>query len=599
MKPTKKKLKDRLFYLFLLFAVFGVFLLYLAWTMLRDNGTPNPSGARYMIPSEISTTYPDALYYDFEQAMPKGVFTENNAHSGAKSLIATNGNSEPAIINIPLGAWDEQRLKYINMTGWIYAGETFSKEQARLIMIISNPVNDVKFSKAINLQMNPTNRWFRVNLACEPSSYRYSPDDRLRIYIKNTTGARILCDDLTVQFGKKCFVGEADEARWATSGEQFTALNTPPYAPIMLDYVGAPTAFAYETPTDSGLGADDILNATLVATGSFFTASATNAEILTFDKNVACLYRFSGISKPVNVKRYFIPDTIGPILQQTTINCGDFDGDGLTEAILWQRGTQRIIVAQSERAGASKALQFNAAQLDPSGEIQMVAALDADHNRVIELLVVDVSGNWKILKWRQGQWSTFSSSKAPKPEWNSATHNVSIVMCGGGSLPGDPCVLGISKTRTTGVTQYSLYLYDKSVNDFVPVYKKNNGQGLFSGKDRLSPNDRLVPVRLSGDKGLQWLRFTSDWRFDVQLLAFNDTAYTVLGSIDFSRNAQIENPKYSEKTLILPVSGPDGRNMLLVISGSGIRGGGATAGNSRMDMYRYEVSKKHNNLPGK
>ena len=363
--------------------------------------------------------------------------------------------------------------------------------------------------------------------------------------------------------------------------------------------MGSATGFAYETPADSGLGADDILNATLVATGSFFTTSATSAEILTFNKSIACLYRFSGISKPVSVKSFFIPDTIGPILQQTTVNCGDFDGDGLTEVILWQRGTQRIIVVQSERAGASKTLQFSAATLDSCGEIQTVAALDVDHNRVSELLVVDVSGNWKILKWRQGQWSIFSSSKAPKPEWNAATHNVSIIMCLAERLPADPCLLGISKTHTNESVQYSLYLYDKRVNDFVPIYKMNNGQELFSGKDRLSPDDRLVPVILNRDQGLQWLRFRSDWRFDVQLLAFNDTAYTVLGSIDFSRNAHIENPKYSEKMLMLPVAGRDGRNMLLVISGSGIRRGAATEGNSRIDLYRYEKSNKYNNLPGK
>ncbi len=175
------------------------------WVVLHP--TPcNPWGKSYVIPSTPSEVYPNAVVYDFDHCTDPAIPVEPGGRNGTPALEAVAAAGERAVINLPLANLTSRDLRTINLSGWLWSETVFETEEAAIVVLIDRKFCGTRAHKTVPLRRNPAGRWFHFATLFETGDYVFSPDDRLRIYFRAEKG-RLLCDDLTLQFGLPCYTG--------------------------------------------------------------------------------------------------------------------------------------------------------------------------------------------------------------------------------------------------------------------------------------------------------------------------------------------------------------------------------------------------------
>lgn len=586
MKTGLKKFSGAVFYSFLLFLVFGVFLLYVFWMWRKNPVAPNPAGADYVIPYAVSPLYPSAFYYGFEGPVPQGATADSQAFSGHHSLVATDAQHPPAVINLPLEALNPDQMHYIRLSAWLKSDQVFDAEEAQLILLITNPLRDVKYSKTIKLRHNPRNSWFHADTWAEPLNYRFDREDRLRIYIKNTSKANILVDDLVVQFGLKPGPGAGGSCNQPVWDHQATSVNVPPYRPLFLEYAGTASGIRYEPAGDTVCHPADLLDARIVVAGSFFPARTGPGELLAIDRSGRLICLSAQLPGPLVMRSFALPDSLWAKSAGQKIVSGDFDGDRLLEFVIVESLAHRASLIEGRRDGKGESLVCSTVDWPVFPALQQILALDADGDRKDELIRINTRGEWQLSGLSKGSWVQLASSSKAINAWKAGRMPVSMTVHPGYGSPQGPFILSVSNTDGRGTASYACLRYDRKKSDFGPVFKNGQETGKETGSDRPAMNDLLIPVNWNAGNCLQFLRIRDDWRFDVKLLSLNDTAYSVDRTIDFTGYPEDNNPKYDARVLFLPWGNIAGRPAVAVLHGNVRRAGRSGTGAFCLDFYR-------------
>lgn len=186
----------------LIAAIAGVWLL---WYLLHP-APCNPWGKSYVIPSAPSGVFPKAVFYDFDHCTDLTIPVSPDGRNATPALEAVSAGGDWAVINLPLTGRTARDLRTVNVSGWLLADAVFGTEEAAIVVLIDRKFCGTVAHKTVPLRNNPAGRWFRFAMLFDPGDYIFSPDDRLRLYFHTETG-RLLCDDLTLQFGLPCYTG--------------------------------------------------------------------------------------------------------------------------------------------------------------------------------------------------------------------------------------------------------------------------------------------------------------------------------------------------------------------------------------------------------
>ncbi|MCX6294920.1 MAG: hypothetical protein NTX97_02450 [Bacteroidetes bacterium] len=172
------------------------------------------------------------------------------------------------------------------------------------------------------------------------------------------------------------------------------------------------------------------------------------------------------------------------------------DKNNLEEIICIKDGSQGLFAYSSENKIFTK-LWENTNTLDSLWNNNNTAYCgDFNNDGKTDVLLVNKKNNdWKIIDFVSKKWGVVSQGNKPKTEW-------------------------ITKKTTV-----------KS--------------GIINSADAIYPGQYA-------DNTLTFLKFNTDWRFDMKLLEQNDKDYTILGNVDFKGYPDDHNPKYYEFVKIIP-----------------------------------------------
>jgi hypothetical protein len=142
---------------------------------------------------------------------------------------------------------------------------------------------------------------------------------------------------------------------------------------------------------------------------------------------------------------------------------------------------------------------------------------------------------------------------------------------------------------------YMVGWLDAQSKQYHTINNSKNSNGVYSGTDRLLPEDKFYVVDFSSSSDWQLLRVRDQWRYEFNLLSIDDSTYHVLGSLDFEPPQGTENPKYDPTLLVVPACLQSVRsNTLMVFTGplaNPLKQPGKT-GSLQLYQTKKEVIKK-------
>jgi hypothetical protein len=564
-----KKIKGLVFYLFLIFSIFGVFLLFIIWNVYYRPQVPNPPGQNYQIRNQISDVFPDALYYDFEKPQPDGSIFSNIGRSGFSSLIAPGPRGYSSIINIPTGNWGAEKLKHIALTAWLKINDTGLVPDAKLALVITNPLNDVLFARFISINSEINNlEWFRVSNSFETTSYTYHSDDRIKIYLWNAGSGDIFLDDLTVFFGNQFIPGAGNNISFYNRESQSKSNNRPPYPPIFLykNEIGNDDQPGLSKSVDKKsipLNGDGLLLA-----GNFIHPKGLPQEILSLMHEKVTVYWFLKNEKHFAVSEKEYSGLSKENLKKENVFSGDFDGDHFDEIVISIDKSDSIYMLKAKVNSGNFSLDIKKYILPVNAGQKPKIALGDNKGGKSLLLCVSDDGLYQLVTFSINKWIVDFNVSAPVKEWNSKKFIYHLFSVKG--KKGQDNILTVFRNLDNNRTCYILLeaiVKNRELN-FQQVFLKNYGQGLFTGTDTISMDDEFFCSDFLQSPEPELLRFRSDWRYDLKLLTLNDSAYNILGNIDFKGYSADYNPKYQEVFTVLPGNYFDANKTDLLVIGT-------------------------------
>jgi hypothetical protein len=441
-------------------------------------------------------------------------------------------------VNIPSGHWSSEYLKAISIEAWIKVKSCAEMADASLVISITNLMNDVVVLKTISLQGDKIamETWFKASTTLETGNYIYTAGDRIRIYLWNEGCSDVLIDDLTVIFGEQTLPGKNVNPSWAPGS---ASVNTPPYRPIFLvpEDIGnndrlSFTAQHREIPDDARF-----------FTGSYCNPNRSLTEILVAFPGHIDQYYWEPAEREFAHREFGVPKLTKNILENSNIQSGDLDGNGLDELLIISNADDSISLISFD--GTIGKVDWKKVAFPEKKQYKNLILFDAIQGGPFELLAIRADGNWDLLHLQNNTWIKFSSSNGGVTFPNQQ-HGALIIyplsFHGSGAY-----LLCTYFPKSRSKSSYRVYQFDPQQKAPVSSIKVLNGMGLFLGTDTLSMNDQYRSCGQAADGTPLFLRERNDWRYDLKLIQFTDSTYSILGSIDFETDQEGINPKYYER----------------------------------------------------
>jgi hypothetical protein len=544
------RFKPVLFYLFLLFAIFGIGVIYIGYAILRTQLAPNPPGDHYQLRGAVSAYIPDALYYDFEAPQPEGVSIVAPGRYDSTSLMAAANGGHSPVINIPLGNYDLRKTKQFALSAWIRADSLEGPADACIIFIIANSLNDVRFSHILSIEGAevPRGEWFKVSTAFETSTYQPSADDRIRIYLWNKGSGNFRLDDLTLIFGAKSIQGSGPSAVVKSDSGPAFPVNTPPYPPIYMQVAATGPDHASALVNEKGKCAGYFFSDEVLLAGNFLHPYGKAQDLLAISSGKLELVYYINSEKKFSGALIPVPALSKKFLSSARVYAAELNGDQYSEVIFCQPGNDSIFVMSLDRRNIKEpAVVLNGYKLPSPAAFKTFCIANVTGDPASELLCFESSGTWKLYGWQKNTCLEIAAG----PTLFKGAEELSLTAVRN-EKNGRDRIFAIAEDPINRSVRYSLFRYDEVKKSLLPDLKKNQGFGCMPGTDSLHTTDTYYAVDLIAGDGPELLRRRESWRYDLKLLSLNDSAYTVIGSIEYPPALLDENPKYYEYLRIVP-----------------------------------------------
>jgi len=508
------------------------------------------------------------LFVDFENYDKKDELYDKEAFSGKYSYKVFGKNSFSAVITKPVADVGKENLTRVGFSAYVYIfSENFDKLKADLVFsIVDSKGNNIVW-KNVNMSsvfMN-AQKWTKISGAYDLDINTIPNDCVIKTYLWNDSKTKILIDDILVVTGKdQSYRGDTTYCDNTVENGWTKSFNYPPFPnQFLVDEEINNEHSEYLIKSNTGV-AGRLLPDTKICIGNFYNAANQKDKILAVEGNQLNAYSYCEKDK------VFSHDlTIGLSKKDTLWHTAKFypakfSGKSDDEIFLADAVSKKVILVSINNEMSSpcqkKSVEMKLNTLwegsfnnfERNGTLPAYFATPYLFNsQQANLLVVYSDGNWQVFEFQKTNWVAVAQSKKPVKEWTEAEFNNNFVSGNFLAKSTGDLLLSVSTSKKNKQSVYSLWAFNKESKNFIEV---NSSQKLkVKGIDTLKASDYLFAAKGISDGALSTLiRYNTDWRFDLKNIAFNDTTYKILSTVDFKGYTKDYNPKFYEVVRLIP-----------------------------------------------
>lgn len=434
------------------------------------------------------------FFFDFESLNGLAgaeTIKATTAHSG-KMACSLSGGIEygPSVIK-KMSDITALPIKKVSASVWVYP--LTDNPNTVLTVSIINSKNETVFwdGKSTEKQNFQKNKWTKINAQYNLPSEKISPDDIVHVNIWNKGKTEIIIDDLEIVYGESAERRGVDakmDANVIYEKQFVPQRNKPPFKTIYFEKQEINNQNStFITPTKDNPLADFSPNDEFLV-GNFIADKNNLDELICIKKESAAMFEYAAEEQQFNM------------LWETTA----------TEKTVWNDETKKI-------AG-----DFNA-----DGKTDL-------------LIVNRKKGSWELFDFNNKNWN--------------------LVLKGNDYLS----TIWLDDNNKAFVSK----LFSKDNKDALIILNKNNYSTLQLNRKTnafeetkvdLSPYDTglfsntscVYDGNFDGGTGQQFLKFDTEWRFDLKLIGIDATGFNIINTIDFKGYSNDYNPKYYEFVKII------------------------------------------------
>jgi hypothetical protein len=517
---------------------------------------------------------PNSLYFDFEvikgQETPGG-FYKGIAHSGEYSVKAFGKNSFSYAIERKASDIGLQNLQAVALSAWIYVFPTNKEVKGSFVFTASNDLGVNLCWKGVSLVEPeiPQGKWFKISGYYDLKEVAFQPGTKLQVYFWNTSSTDILIDDYFIVFGGTVDRrGDSALVDLTRPGGYQPRYNFPPFPVSYLDAVN----------TNDPFPANELSVGDLPVTGHFFSISDLGLIVVRKNGTWSAFSSCSGLNGKMVRQGAGKLGISGSVI---SLHKGRFVNDP-TDQLLVQTEEKIYLFKWGlvpEPCQEGSALQTSLMVSSESSGSRVCTGRFTGLNRT-ELMLISQQGDSKMFAVETDQegrfyWKTRSVAIAPADgSWDASRFYTQYHSGRFLTAAGVDQVLSVSRSVRDGVFSYNLFIYNAINKKWISTLKNPSG-GRIIGIDTLKPEDKFF---LSEDFGQfsghfaapaphAIYRYNRDWRFDLKIISFNDTSYTIHENIDFRGYPTDQNPKFYETLWLIPATLNDKHQPAFLVAG--------------------------------
>ena len=470
-----------------------------------------------------------------------------------------------------------------------------------LVFTVTNTVGVNTCWKGVSFSgpLTPREKWTKISDYFDLSGVQLRPDDKIQVYFWNNSSTDILTDDIYVVFGKPA-ERRGDSARVdMTKGIPFKqGFNTPPFPFIYLqkdDIGNNNSVYLIEDGTKKRAIS---LRATRFLQETSLPAQQAGDHACHQTDGTPEVYRYCPAAKRFSGVPVDCPAGITQMLQGAEILHGSF-----------LRGTDQVLAigekslsligiegtfnpcGKGNAALKVKEIWTSASVAIGGTNIVKGSAVVCDLNGdgISELFVPGKGGSWALFRFDGNGWTTMAQEDENKIKaWDPALSDFKIFAGKFSEKVNGDVLLTVFTDKLTKKLNYSMVKYAAGEKKFQPVFTACTGNiGRILGPDTLLPGDRFFTGHFMAAPGIQVLRYSREWRYDLKQIRFNDSTFQVLANVDFKGFDLDHNPKYFEILKLVPGRwiSPTQASILVI------------ARNCKEKNYRGTECREYENLP--
>jgi hypothetical protein len=548
---------------------------------------------------------PYSIYYDFEidsTVETPGDLYKGIAYSGLYSTKTFGKNTFSVSIEKRVGDLGMNKIDGVGISAWVYLMPGKNEPNGSLVFTVTNTVGVNTCWKGVSFSgpLTPREKWTKISDYFDLSGVQLRPDDKIQVYFWNNSSTDILTDDIYVVFGKSA-ERRGDSARVdMTKGVPFKqGFNTPPFPFIYLQKDDIGNNNSVYLIEDGTKKEGDITPGDQVFAGNFTAGSAGLETMLVIKQNgTPEVYRYCPVAQRFSGVPVDCPAGITQMLQGAEILHGSF-----------LRGTDQVLAigekslsligidgtfnpcAKGNAALKVKEIWTSASVAIGGTNIVKGSAVVCDLNGdgISELFVPGKGGSWALFRFDGNGWTTMAQEDENKIKaWDPALSDFKIFAGKFSEKVNGDVLLTVFTDKLTKKLNYSMVKYAAGEKKFQPVFTACTGNiGRILGPDTLLPGDRFFTGHFMGAPGIQVLRYSREWRYDLKQIRFNDSTFQVLANVDFKGFDLDHNPKYFEILKLVPGRwiSPTQASILVI------------ARNCKEKNYRGTECREYENLP--
>jgi hypothetical protein len=518
---------------------------------------------------------PNSLYYDFEMTnceKTPGGFYKGIAHSGEFSVKAFGKNSFSYAIEKTASQVGLKNLQAVALSAWIYVFPTEKEVKGSFVFTASNNLGVNLCWKGVYLVEPevPRSKWFKISGYFDLKDVQFQSDTKMQIYFWNTSNSDILIDDYFIAFG-----GPVDRR----GDSALIDLTRPGGYQPRFNYPPFPISYIDAVDDASPLQVEELAVGDMPVAGNFFAQSIDG--LLIFKNNGA----WTAYTSCQTQQGKMLRQGKGKLAITGSIRAlqkGRFKGDA-TEQLVVQTENKMYLFnwnAIADPCQSGPALQPVLMTTMESRGSRICAGCFTGQGRT-ELLMIRKDGSSRILILednRKGQflWGIKASPENSFPVDSPDSVKFTTMLHSGRFLKtsGADQILAITRSVEDNNCSYNLFRYNNLRNRWESVLKNPAG-GLTIGIDTLKPEDEFfVPENFgpssghfSGLPSNAIFRYNRDWRFDLKIISFNDSSFTIHKNIDFRGYPMDQNPKYYESLWLIAGAFNDKNKPAFLVAG--------------------------------
>ncbi len=504
------------------------------------------------------------ISYGFEALLPtetdSNSFSTEEYHSGTRSFHFTSKKTYGPSIVRKISDVADANLKLITLSVWIKPISN-NPEATLVVNTKDEKGNEITYdARGIQSENGKfvKGEWKKLRAQFKLPSEKIHPEDFIVVYLWNKSGGEFYADDLEIVFGEQFSRGGTDPhintSMISKDGYHFER-NRPPY---QVKYL---TKKEIGNNDGERLVVNDITSNSAISpfdnivSGYFLKNPDKTEQLLKIENHRLCLFSYCDLLKKFkDLQIESTADTFQLNIDEILLH-GDLNGDGLEEAIIYNRLKGTILILQFSS-------DYNCNSNSPSKIFTKKIMLSIVKNNLTkyknsqiicgdfnkdgkkDLFLLNVgTDSYKVITFPKSfEQPIISEKKTTLIENLKGNENYIISPIYDENEKKD---LILFSTKLNGINFSKMFSLNSSELDLIEF--KN-----YEDSHQIGANSILYSGKFQPSNGYEYLLLNRDWKFDLNLLSKDKKGICILNTLDFTGFKPGQNPKYYECFKMVP-----------------------------------------------